>query len=83
MSDHDFIDTDGYRGPDRRSEIHLTPAQIDRIATKAAEKAVSKMIDDGYRAVGKNVVEKGLWIIGLVACGLFAVATSKGWIKLP
>lgn len=87
----DLIETEGYSGPERRREIHLTSDQIDRIADRAAEKAAAKaaeraaeiaaqkVIENGYKAVGKNVVEKGLWIVGALALGFGA---ARGWIKL-
>ena len=36
----------------------LTDEQIDRIAEKAADKAVAKLTDQVYREVGKGVVQK-------------------------
>lgn len=80
--DVEFENSRGYTGPERRREVHITASQIEKIAQKAAEKAVSQMIDTGYKAVGRNVVEKGMWIVGAVSCGIFAFLASKGWIKL-
>lgn len=80
--DSEFVDTVGYQGPERRREVHISDAQIARIADKAATRAVQQVLDSGYKAVGKNVVEKGVWVIGAIACGLFAYMTSKGWIRL-
>ena len=74
--------TDEYHGPERRREVHLTQAQIDRIAEAAADKAVAKMIDSGYQAVGRTVVQRGTWIVGLLTMAVLGWATSKGWIKL-
>lgn len=78
----EFENTRGYTGPERRREVHISPNQIEKIAEKAAAKAVQQMIDTGYRAVGRNVVEKGMWVVGAISCGVFAYFASKGWIKL-
>ena len=77
-----WTDAEGKTRPERRRQVHITKAQIDHIAEKAAEKAVARMIDTGYRAVGKNVVEKGFWVVGLVSCGIFSFMVAKGWIKV-
>lgn len=66
------------------SESDFTPlsdAQIEKIAEKAAEKAVSKLTDRVYRDVGKNVVQKFIWIVGAVAAAAFLWLQSKGLIK--
>jgi len=78
----EFVDTVGYKGPERRKEVHITQEQIERIADKAARRALEQMINDGYKAVGKNVVEKGIWIVGVIACSLFAWLATKGFIKI-
>lgn len=77
----EFENSKGYTGPERRREVHITASQIEKIAQKAAEKAVSQMIDTGYKAVGRNVIEKGMWLVGAISCGIFAYLASKGWIK--
>jgi hypothetical protein len=42
---------------------------------------VEKMRDDAFKAVGKTVVEKFFWIIGVLALGAMAYLASIG--KLP
>lgn len=59
----------------------LTDEQIERIAERAAEKAVAKLTDHVYREVGKSVVQKFVWIVGALAVGLFIWAKSQGFIK--
>lgn len=70
-----------YTGPERRSEPHLTEEQIEQIAEMAATKAVKKMTDEAFKAVGKTVVEKMFWVIGALAVGAFAWLQTTG--KLP
>lgn len=59
----------------------LTEAQIDDIAEKAANKAVAKLTDRVYRDVGKSVIEKFAWIVGVSAIALFLWLQAKGLIK--
>lgn len=59
----------------------LTDAQVEKIAERAADKAVSKLTDRVYRDVGKNVIEKLFWIAGVCAVAAFLWLQSKGLIK--
>lgn len=54
--------------------INLTPAQIDEIAEKAAEKALEKV----YTNVGKSVVSKFFWVVGALCLALAAWMNGKG-----
>lgn len=58
-------------------EPQLTEAQIDAIAEKAAAKALEKV----YSEVGKSVVTKIMWIIGVGSLGLLFWLASIG--ELP
>lgn len=72
-------DQSTYEGPERRRETHLTEVQIEAIAEKAATKAVKKMTDEAYMAIGKSVTSKffkALGVITLVAVG-YLTATGK------
>lgn len=59
----------------------LTEAQIEKIAEKAAAKAVAKLTDHVYREVGKGVVTKLFWIVGVVCTAAFLWFQTKGLIK--
>ncbi len=52
----------------------LTEADIDRIAEKAAERALEKV----YAEVGKNVSKKLMWIMGVVSISLIVWLSSFG-----
>ncbi len=56
----------------------------ERAADKAADKAVKKMTDQAYREIGKGVVNKFLWIVGVITVGfiswLAAWLHSRGFI---
>ena len=44
----------------------LSEEQIELIAEKAAEKAVAKLTDRVYREVGKSVLSKLSWTVGVI-----------------
>lgn len=69
-----------YIGPERRSGPFLSEEQIEEIAEKAAEKAIEKMTGDIYRAVGKSVLTKFLWVIGASTVGAWLWLKGKGVI---
>ena len=60
-----------YNGPERRKEVQLSDEQIDVIAEKAAEKAVKKLTEDAYKAIGKSVLEKLFYIVGVLATAAY------------
>ena len=59
-----------YHGPDRRRAPQLTDEQIEQIAQKAAELAVQKMTTEIYASVGKSVLHKLFWAVGVVAAAV-------------
>jgi hypothetical protein len=54
----------------------LTEADIDRIAEKAADRALEKV----YADVGKSVSKKLMWIMGVVSISLIVWLSSFGGI---
>lgn len=82
MTKKDSCDMAGYTGPERRQCPYLDEAAIEEIATRAAELAVEKMTQSAYQAVGRSVVEKFIWIVGLCTTGAMVWAVGKGYIKL-
>lgn len=61
---------------------YLTEEQVEEIAERAADRALNKMADQVYREVGKGVVNKALWLIGVIAVGLALWLKSKGFLDL-
>lgn len=57
---------------------YMSESDIERIAEKAADKAVSKITNYVYIEVGRNVISKFLWITGAVVIGVSAWLHSKG-----
>lgn len=72
--------TEEYAGPERRSKAHLTDDQIEDIAEKAAEKAIEKLTGDVYKAVGKSVVSKFLWIVGALSVSAYLYGKKIGLV---
>ena len=66
-----------YTGPERRTNP-LTDEQIEDIAEKAAEKAIEKLTGDVYKAVGKSVVQKLVWILGAITVGGYLYLKKVG-----
>lgn len=65
-----------------RQAVGLMKKEIHEVASAAAKEAVEIMITEGYAAVGRNIVQKGFYVLGVVALGLFSLGVGKGWIKL-
>ena len=66
------------RNPAIGEEPELTEREM-KIAKKAADLAVEKIMNDFYKEVGKGVVSKALIVIGLFAVGL----VLYGKVPLP
>jgi hypothetical protein len=56
----------------------LTEAQVEEIAEKAAQKAISKLTGHIYQEVGKSVISKLFYIIGACSIGIYLWLKSKG-----
>ncbi len=60
--------------PEDHEPPHLTEAQIDRIV----DRAVAKVFDRIYTEVGRSVVKKLAWALGLIVTGLALWLYGKG-----
>lgn len=56
-------------------------AVLEKIAERAAEKAIEKLTDHLYREVGKSVVEKLFYLIGVCVVALYLWLQHKGVIS--
>lgn len=65
----------------RKNSVWLSDEQIEMIAEKAAVKAVSKMTDQVFREVGKGVIQRFTWILGVIAVAVYSYAYGRGWLK--
>lgn len=60
---------------------HLTEEQIENIAERAATKAVAKIEVHLYTTVGKSVLNKLAYIVGVIVVSVYFYLQSKGFIK--
>lgn len=77
-------DQDTYRGPDRRAvqvNNYLSDDQLEEIAERAAQKAIAKVTQDLYTSIGRAVLTKVVWSIGVAWVALIIWLNAKGFIK--
>lgn len=55
----------------------MTPEEIDQIAELAAQKALNKV----YADVGKGVLRKMAWLVGVCIFGLAMWLAGRGYFK--
>lgn len=65
------------RSPDRPL---LDDSELEKIAERAAEKAIKKLTNHVYQEVGKSVISKFVYIVGACSLGLYLWLKSKGVI---
>jgi hypothetical protein len=70
-----------YKGEERRASGVLSDEEIEIIAERAAEKAMLKMTNQLYQEVGKGVISKFLYLVGIVTIAGWAWLHSNGWVK--
>lgn len=70
-----------YTGPERRKEIHFSEEQMDSIAERAAERAMQKLTDEAYKSIGKGLISRLFWVVGVLATAAYFWAQGKGLIK--
>ena len=58
----------------------LDDSELEKIAERAAEKAIKKLTNHVYQEVGKSVVSKFVYIVGACSIGLYLWMKSKGVI---
>jgi hypothetical protein len=68
-----------WNGDERRAKVHISDTQLDGIAERAAEKAVTKVLGEFYRGVGKGIINKLLMLIGAAVVAALLWAKDRGW----
>ena len=58
----------------------LDDSELEKIAERAAEKAIKKLTNHVYQEVGKSVISKFVYIVGACSVGLYLWLKSKGVI---
>ena len=66
-----------YKGKERRHYVQLSDEQFEAIAERAKEIAKEEI----YADIGKGVVKRLLWLLGLGSSSTLAYLTYKGYIK--
>lgn len=56
--------------------------QIDARAEQIAEAAAKKALELVYAELGKGIVTKLLWIVGIVAYSILTFMAGR-WVKIP
>lgn len=59
----------------------LTKEQLDVIVDAAAEKAADRALEKIYAEVGKTVLRKLAWLVGIVVVSLAIWLIGKGALK--
>lgn len=57
----------------------MTPEEIDAIAEKAATKAMEHV----YSEIGKSVIRKLVWLVGIVVFSLMVWLAGKNALQIP
>ena len=58
----------------------LDDSVLEKLAERAAEKAIEKLTNHVYQEVGKSVISKFVYIVGVCSVGLYLWMKSKGVI---
>jgi hypothetical protein len=66
--------------PVERRKNCLSEEDIEMIAEKAAEKAITKLTAHLYQEIGKSFVEKFLYLLGATVVGVYLFLKSKGLV---
>jgi hypothetical protein len=66
-----------YKGKERRHYVQLSDEQFEAIAERAKEIAKEEI----YADIGKGIVKRFLWLLGLGGSTAIAYLTLHGYIK--
>lgn len=58
----------------------LDETQMNKIAERAAEKAIEKLTKHVYQEVGKSVISKFVYIVGAITLAVWLWLKGKGWV---
>lgn len=66
-----------YEGPERRQYHEIPDEMLDHIAERAAEKVLNKV----YQGVGRSVVRKASWVVGVFVIFIAIWLGGKGYLR--
>lgn len=64
-------------GNERRTHERLTNEEVEAIALRAKELVMAEV----YAEIGKGVVSRLVWLLGLAGTALVTYLTAKGYLK--
>lgn len=67
-----------YRAGERRAST-ISREEARRIAVEAAEEALKKQTDKFYTDVGRGIIQKLIWFVGLVGVAVVLYLNSRGF----
>jgi len=65
----------GTEKSERRASA-FTEQQLEELADRVAERLAART----FETIGRSVVKRFLWAVGLLAAGALAWAQQKGWL---
>lgn len=78
MNDGRRTEDAGWNGGERRSHLALTDTQINAIAERAAEKVLINI----QTQVGRGILNKLAWMVGIAVVGVTLWLASRGIVKI-
>ena len=61
----------------------FSESELDKLAERAAQKAVQKMTEEAYREVGKRTLRGVGYIAGVLTLAGIVWLANHGYLKLP
>ena len=61
----------------------FSESELDKLAERAAQKAVQKMTEEAYREVGKRTLRGIGYIAGVMTLAGIVWLANHGYLKLP
>ncbi len=67
--------------PEKRRISTITQAQLEEVAERGAARALEKMTTHVFIFIGKGIVERAFWIVGILTVTAYFWLQSRGLIK--
>lgn len=61
----------------------MSDTELDRLAERAADRAVKKITEEAYREVGKRTLRGMTYIAGVLTVAAVIWLSNHGYFKLP
>ena len=70
-----------YEDPERRKYHEIPDELVDHIIDRAAEKAAEKVFNKVYQDVGRGVIKKASWVIGIILVSAAIWLGGRGYLR--